>query len=423
MKDWLQTGAHNIFRNMLQVERTSSIGWLCYSTREMDAGALADEIEDQIGIKIGLRWKVIPTGNTKSKMPDKEKINALEVEVDRNERDFAQRKLLRFYCRSSKDTKEYPNGIRLRFVKPYAEAVSTNEKSKINLLRNRQAEFLNGIVSRSTWDVVQLDYHKDNEPTLRQMIMSIKTKDNNKIPLFHCVDLDWKRDGFTFQYAPDLQDEAECVIFTLLPHLKFLFPHVSSLESHFTESCIDRCEGLIYDETTGEVVDSDFNGDKTSDGEIVFVDDENLLGCKFGNKNKDAENEINNISCERTDNEAKASRFKNPNRDDDSVSTLGGTMKTKVSSRFAPRYSNPTPDDRSAETISTVTMETVVSLESKFSKLVEESNKMFDAKFDYLARLLEKSNTSTNSSKDDLSGRDTTAPGASADNNISGNRS
>ena len=59
MRDWLQTGAHNIFRNMLQVERTSSIGWLCYSTREMDAGALADEIEDQIGIKIGLRWKVI----------------------------------------------------------------------------------------------------------------------------------------------------------------------------------------------------------------------------------------------------------------------------------------------------------------------------------------------------------------------------
>ena len=34
-----------------------------------------------------------------------------------------------------KGINEYPNGIRLRFVKPYNEAVSTNEKSKINLLR------------------------------------------------------------------------------------------------------------------------------------------------------------------------------------------------------------------------------------------------------------------------------------------------
>ena len=137
-------------------------------------------------------------------IPDKEKVNALEVEVDRNHRDLAQRKLLKFYCRSTKESREYPNGIRLRFVKPFSEAVSTNEKSKINLLRQRQAEFLNGIVSRSTWDVVHLDYARDNEPTLRQMIMSLKTKDDDNIPLFHCVDLDWKRDGFTFQYAPNL---------------------------------------------------------------------------------------------------------------------------------------------------------------------------------------------------------------------------
>ena len=139
MKDWLWTGNHNIFRNMLQVEKTSSIGWFCYSTREMDAGALADEIEDLLNIKVGLRWKMISTGNTKTKIPDKEKVNALEIEVDRNCRDLAQRKLLKFYSRSTKESRAYPNGIRLRFVKPFSEAVSTSERSKINLLRQRQA--------------------------------------------------------------------------------------------------------------------------------------------------------------------------------------------------------------------------------------------------------------------------------------------
>ena len=75
------------------------------------------------------------------------------------------------------------------------------------------------------------------------------------------------------------------------------------------------------------------------------------------------------------------------------------------------------------ETVSTVTMGTVISLETEYSKLFEESNKMFDAKFDYFARLLEKSNTSTNSSKTDQPRGDTIAPGASADDNISGDRS
>ena len=59
MTNWLRCGGHNIFRNMLQVERSTPIGWLCYSTKEMDAGALADEIEDILNLKVGLRWKAI----------------------------------------------------------------------------------------------------------------------------------------------------------------------------------------------------------------------------------------------------------------------------------------------------------------------------------------------------------------------------
>ena len=65
MQTWLTTVSYGIYYNMLQVEDAVDVGWLLYSTREMDAGALADEISDYIGKKVGLRWKTINTGTKK----------------------------------------------------------------------------------------------------------------------------------------------------------------------------------------------------------------------------------------------------------------------------------------------------------------------------------------------------------------------
>jgi hypothetical protein len=39
----------------------------------MDAGALVDEIGDLIGLKIGLRWKIIDVG-AKGKLPESQRI-------------------------------------------------------------------------------------------------------------------------------------------------------------------------------------------------------------------------------------------------------------------------------------------------------------------------------------------------------------
>ena len=58
---------------MLQVEDGTEVGWLLYSTREMDAGALADEIEDVLGFPVGLKWKVIDTV-IRGKMSEKQKV-------------------------------------------------------------------------------------------------------------------------------------------------------------------------------------------------------------------------------------------------------------------------------------------------------------------------------------------------------------
>ena len=89
-----------------------------------------------------------------------------------------------------KPVQEYPNGIRLRFVKVKSAAVNTVEKSKMDKLRNRQKEFLKAIVNTTTDDIVQLNYSREagKHPTHRQMIMELKSILG--VPLFHCVDLD-----------------------------------------------------------------------------------------------------------------------------------------------------------------------------------------------------------------------------------------
>ena len=80
LQQWLNEGNHGLYHNMLQVENSSEIGFFVYSCREMDAGALVDEIEELFGFSVGLRWKTINTG--KRNLPRNQQIKALIVEVD-----------------------------------------------------------------------------------------------------------------------------------------------------------------------------------------------------------------------------------------------------------------------------------------------------------------------------------------------------
>ena len=59
---WVNSGDHGLFYDMLQEEDGAEIGWLLYSTREIDAGALADKVIDTTNINVGLRWKTINIG-------------------------------------------------------------------------------------------------------------------------------------------------------------------------------------------------------------------------------------------------------------------------------------------------------------------------------------------------------------------------
>ncbi len=252
------------------------------------------------------------------------------------------------------------------------------EKSKFERLCARQKSFLSNILSTDTWDIVQLDYAtEDNSPTLRQMIMSLTTKENN-IPLFHCVDLDWKGEGYTFQYSPQVKNEAECAIQTLYPLIKYNFPD-QDIDEHFSTETLEKCENYEYDDEKGVVIDKEL-GDQ-----LTIIDDDNLLGFTF-----DVNSEAQVESNEGIQRPAPQNFDKYFPNDNDSVSTFAkqfneneNTFRPITPSRPSARRIQRSLQDMSSATsvTSTVTMDTIHTMQSSIKQLsnnVLDNNRKFD---------------------------------------------
>ena len=382
IRDWGRTHDCNIFRNMLQCEQATEIGWLLYSTRTMDAGALADEITDTIGTNLGLRWKTISTGQ-KGKIPQNQKVFALIVEVDKMKKGSAQERLTREFGRKIRLTEDYPNGVRLRFIKTRKDAANIKEAAKHDRLKRRQKRFLESIETAETQDIVQLDYSpEEGEPTLRQMIMSIKSHEYPKTPLFHSVDMDWRGQGHVFNFSPKMEDEARCLINVMLPYLQHHYPLVDVSE-YFTDDTAVRCEAYNICEKTGQVI-STFGEDFDEEEE------DEMIGF---NLTIDKSNE--KVSLTRPEKDKKTPMPE----DDDSVSTFGGNRKelgrrgrtesthsstTTPSSKFVPQsiprvHRKDGGDDVSIiSSTSTVTMKTIETLEARMDARNQEINKRLD---------------------------------------------
>ena len=391
LMDWLESGNHAMFYMMLQAEDSSEVGWLLYTTREMDAGAMADEIADLVGIKVGLRWKTIDIG-VKGKIPDAQKVNALTVEVESKFRWEAQQKLTNYFGRARKDICEYPNGVRIRFVKNRKDALNASERGKLDRLRSRQQLFLSKIQSHETWSILQLDYSSAaGVPTLRQMIMGLTVGEENT-PLFHSVDLDWKGVGYVFQFSPELKTQAECTIHTLLPLLQHHFPH-SGIEANFTQETIQRCASMQYDEETGAVVDP------TVEASMKSLEDDALPGFT-----------LDMSLLAQADKEQRPSRTGFP-ADVDSVSTLDKRGAKPSSLSFItpataatgsdPTKATPKGDDSSiVSSTSAITMETIQTIENRLETLQSQVEKT-DSRFNELIDLLRQGNGTAQSNGHD----------------------
>ena len=357
---WLKREGHGLFERMLQVADTVEIGWLVYSTWQMEAIVLAQAIESEIKIPVGLRWKQVSNGS-RDRLPPDLQVKALHVEVALENRVVAQKALLAVYGR--KNLGKYPHGIRLRFSLPIHAAHNLSAKAKLERLRARQQIWIKKYEKGFSWEIVQLDHPITQEgPTLRQALLSIMSTTNPKFPVFHSVDRsNYRESGICFQFLPELADEARMTISNLVPLMKFKFgPPVLKL---FSPSAVERMEGCTWDPQTGMVVGR-------YDDEIAYLDEDDPM--KEYLKDPDTKTSVTSgstIPSVDPANIAKKSSIPQStllhDMDEDSVSTLGNNTHQRWSPSIPvqlplPLTQRPPPpltpnDDTSTGSISTLT--------------------------------------------------------------------
>jgi hypothetical protein len=242
---WLEKQKHGLYLRPIQAENTEVVGWLLYSTRNMNIEHLTTAIKSETHhrFEVGLRHRVIWI-DAKGPIPDSLKVYAIHVEVDGKK--FAEAKRW-FFNTYSPNSTSFPNGIKMRIVPEITSRSSVDLKVKLERLRNRQAFFLAQLKNEECWDIANLDFCDDGlQGSLRQILMAIKPRSRSDLSLFHSVDPHWQGTNYLFTYIPQFAVEAKAVIDGLLPFLKFYHPdHVANLERCFTAGAVERA----YEET------------------------------------------------------------------------------------------------------------------------------------------------------------------------------
>ena len=218
--DWFfKEKGMRLFPKTIQAENISQMGWLLYSYGSLDTAVLAPIIAEQIGAKVGLRYKYINSEKYEIDRDQRKKWMAVHVECMTEEAKQASRGLKRLYGMSSTS---FPLGIRMRLVSEYRDVKGNPANSgKHTRLRVRQCNFLQMVQGCPNDDIGQLDWKepKLNNQSLRDLIMGINS-DNPATPgtLFHGVGQDWKG-RFVFSYLANKAGEAAMIADGIIPYL------------------------------------------------------------------------------------------------------------------------------------------------------------------------------------------------------------
>ena len=125
--DWFfKEKGMRLFPKTIQAENISQMGWLLYSYGSLDTAVLAPIIAEQIGAKVGLRYKYINSEKYEIDRDQRKKWMAVHVECMTEEAKQASRGLKRLYGMSSTS---FPLGIRMRLISEYCEVKGNPDNS------------------------------------------------------------------------------------------------------------------------------------------------------------------------------------------------------------------------------------------------------------------------------------------------------
>ena len=331
--EWmLKENKMGIFNKTLQVEATTQMGWLLYSTNSLDHNLLAKVLSDEIGVQIALRFKYINTDKYEPDRDERKKWMATHIEVSSEDRKKAARHLGRIY--GSTSTK-FPQGIRMRLISEFREVKGNpTMMGKHMRLRLRQASFMALCKGHPNDDIMLLDYAVGGK-TLRGMIMSIQsTNDLTPGNLFHAIGQDWKG-RYTFNFLKSKETEASMIADGIIPYLVEI--HGDQVLQFFDPDAVKEKEEWTWDVATKSIINPlsrELDGLEAMDNDYDFsmvVD----LGATSVEEIQDKEEPTKDGKMTAQELALSKMNLVLTGQDEDSVSTLGYPMSPGNLSRRA----------------------------------------------------------------------------------------
>jgi hypothetical protein len=338
--------------SLIQKANVAVVGWLLYSTWNMDGEVLQDTLSLELHCKVALIWRRIADGTAFDKTRDtREDPRAFHIECWTNDETAVIDGLRALY---GSKAKTYPLGVRLRYVATLNRLVDLDMHQKFQELRNRQDGWRSQAQAKVCSSFFNLDtVSRKSKKSLRAMIMEIGSKTGNtKTSLFTSIDKQRNRDTYIIQYHPEKANEATMVITGLYTHITARYG-TEVVDAYFKPDAIRNSKHMKWDPIAEKVI-SELD---TEVARLASMDEDMDFSAfaKSEEKKRQQEKEAEALSA--------LDVFQRDRGDDDSVST----MQPGKRSTPAPVYMPPvegsasgraksqskrikTSDDRSAGT-------------------------------------------------------------------------
>ena len=370
---WLRRGEHGLYKCNLQLERTKVVGWFENTYMSTDTDALAKLLKHTIGQEVGLRHHNIFVATNDMRQPNSKKAKAHHVELDANTAQEGLRKLSDLY---GKSMSTLADGRKLRFFPVWDEVKSEKAKAMLKKAYERQKVFQEVVRKGYCSDMLHLDEIPTGSkaPTMRKMIMDIKSINYPDKALFLDVSETWKkhkfRGDYTFLFFQHVETEATLMMNNLIPYLHNTYG--DDVFKYFTDQAKDYAKDDKWDNDKNRII-------SPTDANIENEDDEDLLGLNEAMAYKETltqeispTNQTTSPTVRRPDPLSHAqsildARLKevdtSPNLpstaekayfDDDSISTLGNTTVNPYTNTPT-QYISPTKPSQTGDHFNTPT--------------------------------------------------------------------
>ncbi len=251
---WMRNKQFGLWKAYLQSEKPTSLGWLLFSTQNMDINLLKDAISDHLeNIPVGLRWKMISQGS-QGAIPKEQQVKALHVLVDELDVPMAKPLLLALYTSKPGATHKFPLHIRMRIVPEIDMVLNTKGRQSVDKLRACQKTWLAGkLIQIKTWEIELLDDESEElGMTLRDAMMDLRHPTNPKFNLFHSIDKHFRDSCYVLTVLKSAESHAHAMIAAMLPYLLWQHaqskpgPKASALKKWFSPEARRRAEDAFW---------------------------------------------------------------------------------------------------------------------------------------------------------------------------------